>query len=414
VESITLIEHEKIPIVQERTKGQKALSALHAAALDKLEKQLPPQTFYRGHRFIKFSQYCGIISLGNLTLEILPKIYGETIEPDACRKTLIKMLVKTRRLKTYQGGSANIALHKHALMDVFIISFCHQLHTELIQGMIHNYIEQSENLNVLRGRLRVEQQFKQNLSHKERLFCQYDILSANNPHNQVIKYVLKLMLKIPTGAMAKKLLSELLMRFADISDVKVDLLMIDSLTFNRTSCRYKPIFQQCRWFLQGLHPDVLVGNAHCITLLFDMNRLFEAYVGNVYKKLAWADGKRMREQGPKRYMVIREDRNEQLFIMKPDMVFLDLDNNIESIADAKWKLLDDREKKLGISQSDLYQMATYAMRYGVNCLALVYPKQRWLQEAIELKLQGSNSSLRVIPFDVSSRSGSEKMPWYDN
>jgi 5-methylcytosine-specific restriction enzyme subunit McrC len=369
--------------------------------LGKLEHQLPPGAFSWGYRSVKFAQYCGVISLGNLSLEILPKIYGKETEPGACRNALVNMLVKAKRLKVQRGGTANIALQKHVLLDVFILHFCDQLHAELMQGMIRCYVERNENLNVIRGRLRIEQQFKHNLAHKERLYCQYDELSADNPHNQVIKYVLKLLLKVSTGAMARKQLSELLMRFDSIGDVAANLQMIDNLSFDRSTCRYESVFKQCRWFMQGLHPDVLVGRDSCITLLFDMNRLFESYVANILRKLAWTDGKRMREQGPQKYMVRREDRDEQLFLMKPDMVFLDSKNRILSIADAKWKILDDREKKLGISQADLYQMTGYAIRYNANQLALIYPKQKQLQNSIELQLQGSKVRVKIIPIDVT-------------
>lgn len=401
MESITLIEHEVLPIVATRTRGQKALTVEEAAALGRLEKQFPPQTFSWGHRSVKFAQYCGVISLGKLSLEVLPKIYGKETEPGASRKALIKMLIKARKLKAQRGGTANIALQKHTLLDVFILHFCDQLHAELIQGMIRNYIDRNENINVLRGRLRIEQQFKHNLTHKERLYCQYDELSADNLHNQVIKCVLRMMLALSIGATARKQLIELLMRFDAITDVKTDIQVIDRLTFNRFTCRYEPIFKQCRWFLQGLHPDVLVGHDSCLTLLFDMNKLFESYVASILRKLAWKQGLRLREQGPQKYMVRRDDRNEQLFLMKPDMVFLDTSNRCTAIADAKWKLLDDREKKMGISQGDLYQMASYAMRYGVDRLALVYPKQQWLQTPIDLQLQGTSSMLKVVPVDVS-------------
>lgn len=400
MEAITLIEHEVLPIVVKRSPGQKAITVEQATALGKLEKQFPPKAFSWGGRSVKFAQYCGVISLGKLSLEILPKIYGKETEPGACRQALIKMLVKARRLKAHRGGTANIALQKHALLDVFILHFCDQLHAELMQGMIRHYVERNENINVLRGRLRVEQQFKHNLAHKERLYCQYDELSADNTHNQVIKYVLHLMMKISNGAVVRKQLIELLMRFDAITDVKANLSMIDSLAFNRSTCRYKAVLKQCRWFLQGLHPDVLVGHDSCLTLLFDMNKLFESYVAKILRKLAWTEGIDLREQGPQKYMVRRVDRNEKLFLMKPDMVFLDNHNRFAAIADAKWKMLDDREKKLGISQADLYQMAGYAMRYKVDRLALIYPKQQWLQHPVDLQIQGTSSILRIVPVDV--------------
>jgi 5-methylcytosine-specific restriction enzyme subunit McrC len=273
-----------------------------------------------------------------------------------------------------------------------------------MQGMIRHYVENKENLNVIRGRLRVEQQFKLNFAHKERVFCQYDELSTDNTHNQVIKYVLRLLLKKATGTMARNWVVELLMRFDPISDVYADIQMLDSLTFNRSTSRYEPIFEQCRWFLQGLHPDVVVGEHSCLSLLFDMNKLFEAYVASVFRKMAWAAGLRMREQGPQKYMMRRLDNDDQAFLMKPDMAFLDTDNNIVSIADAKWKMLDEREKKLGISQGDLYQMNSYAARYGVKCLAIVYPKQQHLTNRVNLIIQGTSASLEVIPLDVISDS----------
>ncbi len=411
MEAITLIEHEVLPIVTKRSRGQTVLSEEHAAALKKLEKKVPAKTFSWGHRCVKFANYCGILSLGNLSLEILPKIYGKETEPGACRKALIKMLIKARQMKARQGGLANVALQKQVLLDIFIVHFCDQLRAELLQGMIRHYVERNENLNVLRGRLRLEQQVKLNLSHQERMYCQYDELSADNPHNQVIKYVLRMMVKMSTGVMARKQLNELIMRFDSISDVDVDLQMIDSLSFNRSLCRYEPIFEQCRWFIQGLHPDVLVGGDSCITMLFDMNLLFESLVAKIFRKLAWEDGKRMRAQGPQKYMTRRDDRNQQLFLMKPDMVFMDCDNRFIAIADSKWKILDDREKKLGISQSDLYQMAGYAVRYRVDLLALIYPKQKWLQNSIELQLQGTNAVLKVIPIDVTEFSEPVTLPF---
>ena len=139
-----------------------------------------------------------------------------------------------------------------------------------------------------------------------------------------------------------------------------------------------------------------------------MNQLFESYVASVFKKLAWVAGKRMREQGPQKYMLKRDEKDQQLFLMKPDMTFLDNDDNCVAIADAKWKILDEREKKLGIAQGDLYQIASYAIRYGVDRLALVYPKQRWLQNAIELQIQGTTTTLHVIPIDVTSSSEPNK------
>ena len=61
--------------------------------------------------------------------------------------------------------------------------------------------------------------------------------------------------------------------------------------------------------------------------------------------------------------------------MKPDICFLDENGRPALIVDSKWKLLDHKQVKLGLAQSDLYQIQSYGNRYGVSSLCLVYPQQ---------------------------------------
>jgi len=50
----------------------------------------------------------------------------------------------------------NSMMLEHSLLDVFILHFCDQLHNELMQGMIKRYVEKTQNLNVIRSRLKTE------------------------------------------------------------------------------------------------------------------------------------------------------------------------------------------------------------------------------------------------------------------
>jgi len=400
METITLLEHEALPVVASRTRGQKTISSQHAGLLSRLEGGLPAGAFAWGHGSVRFAQYCGVISIGDLTLEILPKIYGKETDPGASRYSLIRMLARARVLQPAPGGSANIAMQQYALLDVFILHFCERLHAQLLQGMIRCYMGREENLPVLRGRLLIEQQMRHNLAHRERLYCRYDLLSEDNDYNRILKHVLRILLRLAVGNTAQKKAAEMVMRFDHITDRQADARMLDGLVFDRTTSRYQPLFEQCRWFLRGLHPDVVSGGEPCFSLLFDMNRLFEAYVAGEMRKLAWGRGLRMRTQGPRKYLARREDTGQDVFMMMPDMAFLDEGNRVVAIADAKWKLLDDSEKKLGISQADLYQMMSYARRYRVDRLALIYPRQQFMQKAVVLELQGTNVRLEIVPVDV--------------
>ncbi|MCG8014607.1 MAG: McrC family protein [Candidatus Thiodiazotropha sp. 'RUGA'] len=403
MEVLSVIEHESLQILRSRGRGQKALDYSHADTLARLEKELSTRAWSWGNQQIKFGHYCGVISLGNLSIEILPKIYGLEVDLGSSRAALVRMLSKARRLKLRRAGTAGIALQKHSLLDVFILHFCDQLHAEMMQGMIRTYIERNENLNVLRGRLRIEQQLKQNLTHRERLFCQYDELSDDNVHNQILKHVLKILQKIAIGNRVRIHVAELLMRFDPISDIAVDIDLLNSLRFDRSTARYESIFEQCKWFLMGLYPDVLSGKETCVSLLFDMNHLFELYIGAELRKNAWSKGLRVREQGPQKFLARRMDGDQNVFMMKPDISFLNKKNQVVAIADAKWKLLDEGQRKLGIIQADLYQMESYATRYRVKQLFMVYPMQHKMTIPVQLHLKGSGAMVIVVPFDITAR-----------
>ena len=403
-EVLTVVEHEAVPVVRSRANGQKELGRKHADLLEKLEKKLPAKAWSWGNGEIKFASHCGVISLGDLSIEILPKIYGvEAEDLGSSKNALIRMLSKARRLKLHEAGPAEIFPQKRNLLDIFILHFCHQLRTQLMRGMIRKYVNRKENLNVLRGKLIIGQQFKRNLVHQERLFCRYDELSADNAYNQILKYVLGILLKAATGNRTLQQVSELRVRFEPISDSVADAAAVDSLNFDRLTERYKSIFDQCKYFLERLYPDVVSGKNKCLALLFDMNKLFEEYLGVELRKEARIRDLRIREQGPCKYFATLENSGEPIFRMKPDISFVDRNNQPVMIADAKWKILDKREKNLGISQADMYQIGSYASRYGVKSLVLLYPMQEKLTKSVYLTLEGTEATLLVQPVDISER-----------
>ncbi len=91
----------------------------------------------------------------------------------------------------------------------------------------------------------------------------------------------------------------------------------------------------------------------------------------MFRPLAHEMGLTLGTQSPRKY---REDIQSNVFQMKPDITLLDQAGRAVLIADAKWKTLADDEKKLGVSQADMYQLSTYGSRYQCNSLAIVYPR----------------------------------------
>ena len=400
VEIIRCLEHEVLPVVSRRASSEKALEDRHLKLLASLQKDLPPKAFNWGYKQIKCGHFCGVVQLDDVSLEILPKIAGKEEDPGSCRKALIQMLCKAKLFKSHKGGEADVDVQKLILLDIFIVHFCVELQTQIVQGKLRNYVAYEEDIRVFRGRLLFDQQIKRNLVNKERLHCRYDELSEDILINQVIKFTLRLLQSQCHSSCSRKMVVELLTAFGNISDKPVTLQSFDHLSFDRTSARYKPLLEQCRLFIAQLNPDVLAGPAKAFSLLFDMNQLFESWLVALVKPFAVGRGLTLKVQGPRQYLARRTDIDKQVFQMKPDISLLDSAGRVIMIIDAKWKLLESEEAKLGVSQADMYQMLSYSASYGVNDLRLVYPFQKGLSPAYGFNMNNGRL-LTVATVDVS-------------
>ena len=137
----------------------------------------------------------------------------------------------------------------------------------------------------------------------------------------------------------------------DFSKIKLDRQMKD----------YEKTLLWCKTFLLENSFTPYKGNEIAFALLFDMNLLFESYVGYYLKK----DGYNVSLQNRGKYLV--EEPNK--FALRPDIVIQK--ENQQIVADTKWKIIKDEKD---ISQTDMYQLYAYGTKYQ-NCskVYLIYP-----------------------------------------
>ncbi len=119
-------------------------------------------------------------------------------------------------------------------------------------------------------------------------------------------------------------------------------------------------------------------------LLFDMNALFESYVGNfIKKKLPYTI-----LQHSEKHLV----ENPKSFILRPD-IFLES----KFIADTKWKIVKSKDD---ISQADLYQLYAYGKKYNCGKLYLIYPKIDGIKQEFMKFEYEKDMQLKILYFDL--------------
>lgn len=316
-------------------------------------------------------QYVGVCQIGDLTVEVLPKI---DVEASHVRKNLVAMIAATVDLAIKDGGMAYVGTQSHCILEVLIKLFSERLFEQLRRGLIRRYETREENLSVLRGRLDVVQQMRVNIGNPERLYCRYQEFLEDIPLNQIFKAALRRLLKVTRQVSSQRLLAELLLMLDTVSDVPVAKLAWQEVHFDRMNERYRPCYKLVELFLKNMPPDVTGGRYEGFSLFFDMNVLFEEYIGRTVQRVMRDSGVTVSLQGKggnQRY-VARDSNGNGAFAMKPDIVGA-RDGGYEWILDTKWKMLSQDEWREGVAQADLYQMYAYASCYDCPKVVLLYP-----------------------------------------
>lgn len=351
-------------------------------------------------------QYVGATQAGGLTVEVLPKIEG--IADTTIRRNLVAMLSVALDLEISEGDVAKVATQTHGILEVLIRLFCDKLFAQVHRGLVRRYEGREENLPVLRGKLGVKEQVRLNAANPERLYCRFDEFQEDNPLNQILKAAVRLLLKASRELTNQRQLAELMLILEGVSDVPRHSLPWHRIAFDRLNERYKPSYKLAQLFLTNTPPDVSGGGVQGFSLFFEMNSLFEEYVGRIARRLFHTEGYQVALQGPIRYLAFDESSKRDVFAMKPDVVGLK-DRMPQWIMDTKWKELSVEEAKEGVSQSDLYQMYAYANCYACNDVVLVYPHHAGMGPTAGIRASyqlkswtgGGVARIRVATLDLS-------------
>lgn len=301
-----------------------------------------------------------------------------------------------RTLKDFPFKSSNLANLKTQnlpLLEIFISMFLCELETLVKKGVKSDYIELEDNLKFLKGKLNINEQIKRNSIHKERFYVEYSEFLNDIKINQVIKTTLKFLYKKSNVSKNQQKIRELLFIFDDVSTCSDYKNFFANYAVNRQVKHYEQALLWCKIFLLGDSFTPHKGDDLALALLFDMNTLFESYVGNFIKKKLPGTALQHLEK----HLV----EKPKSFRLRPD-IFLEG----KFIADTKWKIIrqdiNESEKKYKISQADLYQLYAYGKKYECDKLYLIYPKiDGAKQESMNFKYD-DKMQLEILYFDLEN------------
>lgn len=337
-----------------------------------LKKNIGNKSIVYDYNKIKFINYVGIIKVKNLIVEILPKIsLSNDIIKD--REMLMFMLSKCNKLSVDIKELLNSNILNNSLLDILAKVFSKKLLNELQKGLYREYVSKEEALSMIKGKILISKSIKENTINKNKMNCKYDEFTEYNLFNAILKRAINVILFSIKNNDVKKELNIINNIFNDISDIYISNNIILNYKLNRMNNRFLECFTLAKLILLNSSMDKSLGKENGFSILFEMNYLYEEYIGVLLKEVFNNTNISINTQEKSRYLLWNTLKERNEIALKPDIVIYK-DNKPKVIIDTKWKSSSINNREI-YSQSDIYQMYAYITTYTEceECI-LLYPK----------------------------------------
>lgn len=371
-------------------------------------------TVQGGKRQLKAQQHVGVIRLGNRTIQILPKIYRTEATADVqqhareATHNLLYMLAYAGHLPMPEQAIAPLLRRDLDWFEILTHLFTTHLTEEWQRGAHRTYQLVEDNLPILKGKWRIADQIHRP-EQKHRFYVAYDEFTADNPLNRIFRFVVERLWHITRDGDNRQRLGELRQWIDEVTLLPImTLAEADTLLLTRLNRHYEPLLNLARLFLGGNTLQFAAGDLTTFALVFDMNLLFQEFLVNFIRRhrddvlspaLQSCDLV-SQSKGIQYYLATHEDTSP-VFRLKPDLSFRAPDKTFPLLLDAKYKVLDLHDRKLGIDQGDLYQMYAYAQKYACPRIVMLYPQTGELETPLRTHFNFDESKLaQVATIDI--------------
>lgn len=371
---ITVSEHRLLRL-NDKVNGVKFDSHM-LSALQKFYGEKGVPYYNLGHNSVKFCEYVGVIQIGQLTIEILPKPDPGS-ENDSWRTALIGMLRTVAAFPVEAPSSSQLKTRANSILDLYFELFIAELESLIRQGLVKKYRSLDGNCNALKGSLLIGKDIQQNLTRRDRFFTRHTTYDADHHIHQLLWATIRLIARINTQPALQSRIKTLALYFPEQQPLKVSAVAFLRLPQGRRTAKYETALAISKLLLLNYHPDIKQGNEDVLALMFDMNDLWEKFVLVTLKRKLNIPGVQfsVTDQVKKQFWKPQVGYSSTI---RPDIYIRYHSGGQDRFAvlDTKWKNLNG----LNPSADDLRQLYVYHAYYHAERVALVYPGKNNVSE----------------------------------
>ncbi|MDO6600640.1 McrC family protein [Tenacibaculum sp. 1_MG-2023] len=355
-----MIKHNKISVFEHQRLyvGQQGFKQSHFDALLKLNEYHDGNYFEPIAKGIRFNQYVGVIQVYGLTIEINPKADKDD-DDYKWKGVLLKMLQACGKIKAESSGAANVKRQHLNLLEIYFELYLKELESLVRKGLIKQYRKQTKNTKALKGKLEFAEHISKNLIHKERFYTTHQVYDNNHFLHQVLHKALTIVSQFTTGTRLQDVTNRVKLSFPEVDEKAITAKQLNTIQLNRKSSSYSTALDLARLIILNYSPDISSGKEKMLSLLFDMNQLWEEFVLKQLQKACEGTGIEVSGQESKSFWGVNS--------LRPDIVLRK--GSQTYVIDTKWK----RPLKSSASVSDLRQMYAYCRFWDAEKAVLLYP-----------------------------------------
>lgn len=319
---------------------------------------------------IETTSWVGVIKYKNTHFQILPKLICNNEDKENILKNLIFMLSYTKKLDIKTSNESRLSTAKNPFIEILIREYAKSLFECLKRLTPKRYVREEDNLNYLKGKIKFTENIRYNSSNQAKFYCEYDEFSENNILNQLFLFVSTCLYNISNDSYNKKTLKFIMNYYADIKLVRFDRFKAEKIKLSRNQELFKKPFNLAKMFVEKTSVDLSKNKFENITLIWDMNKLFEEFIFEIMKKNESEFGWTFTAQKGKRLLAGDDNKKRNTYVD----IYVENDKD-KIILDTKYKIFTGTDD---FSNADVFQVSTYCLLHNADKAVLIYP--RWNKE----------------------------------
>ncbi|WP_372921760.1 McrC family protein [Roseovarius sp.] len=307
----------------------------------------------RGACVIRTGSSVGVVCVDGLTLEIRPKIPLDR---------LFFMLVYAMDPRAWRHDET-VFTPEMTVLESIVPAFVRLVSRATYRGLLQGYVRHEETSAALRGRLQVGKQMTRQRGLPLPVEIAYDDYTPDITENRLLLAALARLSRLPLRSLrSMRALREVGAAFQGVTHEAYRPADLPEIAVTRLNEHYTPALELARLILSNSTIELGQAVVPGVTLLVDMNQIFECFLHRALRESLKLDGRQF-PRGDKRLFL--DDRRR--IKLEPDLSWWG-EGRCRFVGDAKYK----RIKVSGVPNADLYQLLAYTLAAGLDAGILIY------------------------------------------